>query len=97
VELNEFQERIRKLYIERDERRGLFETYAWLVEEVGELSRALRRRDRENLKREFADVVAWLVSVANLVDIDVAECCDALYGKDACPRCNTSPCTCAPR
>ena len=95
-DLSEFQEKIRTLYGERDERRGLFETFAWLVEEVGELSRALRRNDRENMETEFADVTAWLVSVANLAGIDVAACVDKLYG-NGCPRCQSTPCTCPPR
>lgn len=95
-DLREFQERIRTLYGERDRERGLYETFAWLVEEVGELSRALRRNDRENLEVEFADVAAWLVSVANLAGIDVAACVDALYS-DGCPRCHDSPCSCPMR
>ncbi len=97
ADLGEFQARIRELYLERDRRRGLFRTFSWLVEEVGELSRALRRGDRGNLEREFADVIAWTVSVANLAEIDVAACVDALYGPGVCPRCRHSPCSCPPR
>ncbi len=93
MDLGEFQRRIERLYGERDRRRGLFETYAWLVEEVGELSRALRRKDRANLEVEFADVVAWLVSVGNLAGVDVAACVERLYG-DGCPRCHQTPCAC---
>jgi len=95
-DLRAFQERIRELYGARDEARGLYPTFAWLVEEVGELSRALRRDDRKNLELEFADVAAWLVSVANLAGIDVASCLDALYG-DGCPRCSNTPCSCPMR
>jgi NTP pyrophosphatase (non-canonical NTP hydrolase) len=91
--IGEFQEHIRKLYGTRDRARGLFETFAWFVEEVGELSRALRRDDRENLELEFADVMAWLVSVANLANIDVAKCVEQLYS-NGCPRCTDTPCTC---
>jgi NTP pyrophosphatase (non-canonical NTP hydrolase) len=95
-DLSDFQAKIRQLYGSRDAERGLYETFAWLVEEVGELSRALRRHDRDNLEVEFADVVAWLVSVANLVDVDVAACVDQLYG-NGCPRCSASPCACPMR
>jgi NTP pyrophosphatase (non-canonical NTP hydrolase) len=96
VDLSGFQKRIGELYGERDRRRGLFETFAWLVEEVGELSRGLRRKDRANLEVEFADVAAWLVSVANLAGIDVGECVEKLYGH-GCPRCKSTPCTCPMR
>lgn len=96
LDLGGFQAKIRALYGTRDEKRGLYETFAWLVEEVGELSRALRKSDRENLELEFADVVAWLVSVANLVDVDVAACVRKLYG-GGCPRCGKTPCDCPMR
>jgi NTP pyrophosphatase (non-canonical NTP hydrolase) len=95
-DLSEFQAKIRELYGKRDEARGLYETFAWLVEEMGELSRALRREDRENLELEFADVTAWLVSVANLVGVDVGKSVDAVYG-NGCPRCGGKPCDCPMR
>lgn len=96
MDLSEFQKRIEELYGERDRRRGLFETFAWLVEEVGELSRGLRRKDRANLEVEFADVAAWLVSVANLAGFDVSACIEKLYG-NGCPRCHATPCRCPMR
>ncbi len=95
-DLYEFQEKIRELYGKRDEERGLYRNFAWLVEEMGELSRALRREDRENLELEFADVTAWLVSVANVAGVDVASCVERVYG-DGCPRCGDSPCSCPMR
>ena len=96
MDLREFQARIEELYGDRDRRRGLFRNFSWLVEEVGELSRALRREDRENLELEFADVIAWLVSVANLVGVDVASCVEKSYGA-GCPRCAKTPCACPMR
>jgi len=96
MNISEFQERIRVLYGDRDRERGVFETFAWLVEEVGELSRALRRDDRENLEVEFADVAAWLVSMATLAGIDIEACCEKAYGK-GCPRCGATPCSCPMR
>jgi NTP pyrophosphatase (non-canonical NTP hydrolase) len=48
-------------------------SWLWFSEEIGELARALARRDsRENLEEEFADVVAWLCTLANINDVDLA-------------------------
>ena len=93
MDLAWFQKRIAEIYLERDRARGAARTYAWLVEEVGELSRALRRDDRQNLQEEFADALAWLVSLATLVDVDLEAVALARYG-DGCPKCGSSPCAC---
>jgi len=71
VEISEAQQLIRRAYYERDSRRGLYATFTWLVEEVGELANALLEGDRDNMEEEVADVFAWLLSVANLLGIDV--------------------------
>jgi len=73
LELREAQELIRRIYYERDHARGLYATFTWLVEEVGELARALLEMKPENLREEIADVFAWLLSVANLLNIDLEE------------------------
>jgi len=65
----------------------------WLVEEVGELARAIRDGDHELMESEFADVLAWLSSLANLVGVDLAKAAFSKY-KNVCPRCKNSPCTC---
>ena len=39
----------------------------WLMEEVGELAAALREGTREEQAAEFADVLAWLTTIANVV------------------------------
>jgi len=65
------QEFIRSEYFDRDSKRGLFATFTWLVEEVGELAEALLSGDRESIEEELADVLAWTISVANLVGVDV--------------------------
>ena len=96
MEIREFQKQIEELYGTRDRERGLFETFAWLVEEMGELSRALRRGDKDNLELEFADVTAWLVSVATMVDVDVQEAVRKAYGA-GCPKCEETPCGCPMR
>ncbi len=92
VEIREFQELIARIYLKKDERRGLWGTFGWLVEETGELSRAMRSGDRESLRDEFADVLAWLASLANLYDIDL-EGATAKYS-GGCPKCNEIPCSC---
>ena len=71
MEIKEFQNRIRKIYLSRDAKRGGDQTFLWFLEEVGELTRAYRRQDKENLGQEMADVIAWLASVANLLDIEL--------------------------
>jgi len=71
--LRAFQHRIEELYYDRDSERGWERTFVWFMEEVGELARALHRDDEENLAEEFADVAAWLVSLASLRGIDLTE------------------------
>ena len=65
----------------------------WLAEEVGELASALRRGTREAKEEEFADVLAWLCSLANLHGIDVEKAVAAKYA-GGCPRCRKVPCAC---
>ncbi|MEM1644312.1 MAG: MazG nucleotide pyrophosphohydrolase domain-containing protein [Ignisphaera sp.] len=71
MDLKCLQEFIRKEYFERDSRRGLYATFTWLVEEVGELAEAILSGNKENIEEEIADVLAWTISVANLLNIDV--------------------------
>lgn len=73
LSIRDAQEMIKRRYFERDSERGLFATYTWFVEEVGELAEALLEGDRDSIEEEIADVFAWLLSIANLVDIDVEE------------------------
>jgi len=93
MDLRELQEQMRRLYAERDRSRGADATFRWLTEEVGELARALRKRDPPQLEHEFSDVLAWLASLANLVDVDL-ERAVARYA-DGCPKCGQTPCGCA--
>lgn len=71
MDIREAQEIIRKTYYERDKSRGLFSTFTWFVEEVGELAEALLKSDYKALNEEIADVFAWLLSIANLVGVDL--------------------------
>jgi NTP pyrophosphatase (non-canonical NTP hydrolase) len=92
--LRELQQRIRELFGAKDARRGVEGTFMWFMEEVGELSAALRDPgQRDNLVLEFADVLAWLATLANIAGVDLEEAMLRKYG-GGCPRCNASPCTC---
>jgi len=79
VELRELQERMKELYFENDSRRGLYATFTWLVEEVGELAEALLSGNKETCAEEIADVVAWTLSVANLLGVDVEDAVKRKY------------------
>ncbi len=95
MELSELQALMRDTYGSRDAARGPDATFRWLTEEVGELARAIRTGDRDNLIHEFGDVLAWLASLANIMDVDLEEAM-ARYA-DGCPRCGGRPCVCEPR
>ncbi len=82
MDLREAQGLIAKLYIDRDRGRGVFATFTWFVEEVGELAEALLSGDKKSIEEEIADVFAWLLSVANLVNVDVAEAFKRKYLED---------------
>jgi len=71
--LSAFQRHISALYEQADRERGTAGTWLWFSEEVGELARALaRKHSHENLEEEFADVLAWLCTLANINDVDLA-------------------------
>ncbi len=92
MQIREFQKLIREIYFTRDAQRGADKTFLWFMEEVGELVRAYRRGE-DTLGSEMADVIAWLTSVANLLNIDLeAEILEKYPNR--CPLCSSSPCTC---
>ena len=64
------QNEMKRLFYERDSKRGIFATFTWLVEEVGELGEALLKGDLRAVEEEIADVIAWTLSLANLVGVD---------------------------
>jgi len=92
MQISEFQELIERTYFERDSRRGLGGTFMWFTEEVGELATALREHDQENLAGEFADVLAWLCTLASLAGVRMDEVV-AKYSS-GCPGCKQVPCAC---
>jgi NTP pyrophosphatase (non-canonical NTP hydrolase) len=92
--LAQLQEVIRNTYDAKDRRRGVEGTFMWFMEEVGELAAALRGGTQEEREAEFADVLAWLATLANNVGVDLEAAVRAKYG-GGCPGCGRSPCTCA--
>ena len=92
MDLTALQATIRDTYGDRDRARGVDATFGWFVEEVGELSRAIRRQGHAERVHEFGDALAWLVTLADLCEVDIAEA--AARYRDGCPRCGASPCTC---
>jgi NTP pyrophosphatase (non-canonical NTP hydrolase) len=93
VSLADFQRLIRKMYYEKDVARGIDGTFMWLMEEVGELASALRSGTHEERLGEFADVLAWLATIANIADVDLTEAVNRKYGS-GCPGCGQFLCTC---
>ena len=92
MQVSEFQRWMDERYGSRDRQRGVDRTFCWFVEEVGELSRALRKGTKAEMEHEFGDAMAWLVSVANLAGIDAEQALER-YAK-GCPKCAASPCSC---
>jgi len=76
------QEAMRRAYYAKDSSRGLHATFTWFVEEVGELAEALLSGDREKIGEEAADVLAWLLSILNLVGVDAENAFKSKYGAD---------------
>ena len=94
--MKSFQEFIRQTFGAKDAHRGIEGTFMWFIEEVGELSEALRAgRPTQDVANEFADVLAWLATLANIAEIDLEEAIAAKYGH-GCPACQSSPCHCGP-
>ncbi|MCO6458970.1 MAG: nucleotide pyrophosphohydrolase [Pirellulaceae bacterium] len=93
VSLSDFQRLIHRMYFEKDVARGVDGTFMWLMEEVGELAGALREGSRDDQMGEFADVIAWLTTIANVAGIDLSEAVHRKYGT-GCPGCGNFVCTC---
>jgi len=73
VDLRAFQQFINQQYGQRDRQRGTSATFMWFIEEVGELATALAGDDHKNKEEEFADVLAWLCTLANINDVDLVK------------------------
>ena len=92
--LDELQQLIDKMYSRKDEARGVEGTFMWLMEEIGELAAALRESSREEIAKEFADVLAWLATIANVAEINLTEAVRMKYGA-GCPGCGDMVCSCS--
>ena len=73
MEIAEFQALMETLYGVQDRERGMPSTVAWLCEEVGELAQAVRKGTKEQQLHELGDVLAWLSSLANQLDLSLTD------------------------
>lgn len=92
MNLARLQAVIEATYGERDRARGVPSTVAWLAEEMGELAQAVRKGTPAQQAHEFADVLAWVASLANQMDVDLTAAIDRYAA--GCPRCHAAPCVC---
>jgi NTP pyrophosphatase (non-canonical NTP hydrolase) len=81
------------LYIKCDKERGVEATFKWLSDELQELKEALNGKNKPALEKEFADVLAWLASLANITDVNLEKSALEKYNHK-CPKCQQAPCTC---
>lgn len=94
ITLTGFQQLIRQMYFRKDVVRGVDGTFMWLMEEVGELAAVLRTGDVAGQEEEFADVLAWLATIANVAGVDLDAAVRRKYG-GGCPGCGQLVCRCA--
>lgn len=97
MKVADFQELMKKLYFHQDRKRGVSKTFLWLVEEVGELANVLRSEesiDKVEAAEEIADIIAWVNSIANLLNIDVEKALTQKY-PNKCIKCGNNPCSCS--
>ena len=94
VAFSDFQKLIRNMYLEKDFERCVDGTFMWFMEEVGELASALRDGSHDDKMEEFADVIAWLTTIANVVGVDLSAAVTRKYGS-GCPGCGHFVCTCS--
>ncbi len=92
MDLAHLQQLMHDIYGEQDRARGVPATIAWLTEELGELAQATRKGGRDEQVHELGDVLAWLASLANQLDLSLDDAA-ARYAA-GCPKCHTTPCTC---
>jgi len=95
MELADFQRLIERTYLKKDSARGFERTFLWFTEEVGELASALRSGGPAERREEFADVLAWLFTLASLSGIEMEEVVSR-YAR-GCPVCGNIPCICDER
>jgi NTP pyrophosphatase (non-canonical NTP hydrolase) len=94
MEIADFQDLMRRTYLDRDAARGTDGTFRRLVEEIGEVARTLRHEDPDRRQAELGDALAWLASLANLAEVDLSRAAERYA--TGCPKCGRVPCACAP-
>ncbi|MHA1881913.1 MAG: MazG nucleotide pyrophosphohydrolase domain-containing protein [Candidatus Thorarchaeota archaeon] len=95
MKIEEAQDLIRRIYLERDRERGLERALLRTFEELAELSDAVHRNKlSKEIEDEIADVFAWVISIANLLEINLGNALLSKYN-DVCSRCKKNPCDCA--
>lgn len=82
LKIRDAQQEIKKQYYRRDELRGLYATFTWFIEEIGELGEALLKMNKESIEEEIADVFAWLLSIANIVGVDLEDAFKKKYARN---------------
>ena len=85
MDIAAFQKHISEKYESVDRARGPAKTFVWFIEEVGELASAVNGDDRANLEEEFADVLAWLCTMANICDVNLTDAVNKKYFGDKPP------------
>ncbi|GMU35651.1 MAG: nucleotide pyrophosphohydrolase [Planctomycetia bacterium] len=92
MELRALQHLIEEMYSAKDRKRGSEGTFLWLMEEVGELAAAIREGTFDEKEAEFADVLAWLATLANVEGVDLEKAMKKYT--NGCPGCGEMVCQC---
>ncbi|MHA1479586.1 MAG: MazG nucleotide pyrophosphohydrolase domain-containing protein [Promethearchaeota archaeon] len=95
MKISDFQDLLKELYLQNDLNRGVNSTFIWLIEEIGELATLLNSIDidKKKVSEEIADIIAWTISIANILEIDIEKALSDKY-PNKCKKCSSSPCTC---
>ena len=73
MEISALQQIVKDRYFQTDNERGIYHTALWFHKEVGELSSAIASGDKQNAKEEFGDVLMWLLTLANIMEVNMEE------------------------
>ena len=95
MKISDFQDLLKELYLQNDLNRGVHSTFIWLIEEIGELATLLNSIDidKKKVSEEIADIIAWTISIANILDVDIEKALSDKY-PNKCKKCSSSPCIC---